>query len=130
MPYTAVVRKVMIASPSDVLQERSIAREIIHEWNSIHSEDKKLVLLPIGWETDSSPAMGNRAQSILNNQVLKNCDLLIAVFWTRLGSPTGASVSGTVEEIEEHIAARNLQCFIFPPRQCVSIALTANNMTI
>jgi hypothetical protein len=41
----------------------------------------------------------------INKQVLSNCDLLIAIFWTRLGSPTGAALSGTVEEIEEHLAA-------------------------
>jgi hypothetical protein len=29
----------------------------------------------------------------------------IAVFWTRLGSPTGIAPSGTVEEIEEHLGA-------------------------
>src|SRR5205814_8286775 len=46
-----------------------------------------------------------RPQAIINKQVLAECDLLIAVFWTRLGSPTGKSPSGTVEEIEEHLKA-------------------------
>jgi len=49
--------------------------------------------------------MGNRAQAIINEQVLEQCDLLVAVFWTRLGSPTGKSPSGTVEEIRKHIEA-------------------------
>lgn len=49
--------------------------------------------------------MGDRPQALINRQVLRNCDLLVAIFWTRLGSPTGASASGTVEEIEEHLAA-------------------------
>jgi hypothetical protein len=40
-----------------------------------------------------------------NGQLLKDADLLVAVFWTRIGSPTGAARSGTVEEIEEHIQA-------------------------
>jgi hypothetical protein len=95
----------MIASPRDVPQERGLASEIIYEWNSIHAEDKRLVLIPIGWESHSSPAMGDRAQAILNKQVLKDCDLLVAVFWTRLGSPIGSSPRGTVEEIEEHLEA-------------------------
>jgi hypothetical protein len=30
---------------------------------------------------------------------------LIAIFWTRIGTPTGESASGTVEEINEHIGA-------------------------
>jgi len=49
--------------------------------------------------------MEDRPQAVINRQVLKDCDLLLAIFWTRLGSPTGASASGTVEEIEEHLAA-------------------------
>jgi hypothetical protein len=49
--------------------------------------------------------MGDRPQAIINEQVLADCDLLIAAFWTRLGSPTGTSPSGTVEEINGHVAA-------------------------
>ena len=44
--------------------------------------------------------MGERAQSVINNQIVKSCDMAIGVFWTRLGSPTGASESGTTEEID------------------------------
>jgi hypothetical protein len=49
--------------------------------------------------------MGDRPQAIINKQVLADCDLLVAVFWTRIGSPTGSAASGTVEEIEEHLRA-------------------------
>jgi hypothetical protein len=93
----------MIASPSDVIKERKVSREIIHEWNNIHSFDKKIVLLPIGWETDSAHIMGDRPQGIINKQILEKCDLLIGIFWTRIGTPTGEAISGTVEEIEKHI---------------------------
>jgi hypothetical protein len=44
-------------------------------------------------------------QEIINRQVLAQCDLLVGAFWTRLGTPTPAHQSGTVEEIERHIAA-------------------------
>ncbi len=105
MVYDAKAYKVMIASPSDVHAERQVARDVIHEWNSVHAEDKRIVLLPVGWETHSAPSMEARAQQVINEQVLTDCDLLVAVFWTRLGSPTGSSASGTVEEIEKHLAA-------------------------
>ena len=105
MAYQASVVKVMIASPGDVATERQMIRDVLFEWNSIHSEDKGLVLLPIGWDTHSSPQMGDRPQAIINKQILADCDLLVAVFWTRIGTPTGKSASGTVEEIEEHVAA-------------------------
>jgi hypothetical protein len=60
--------------------------------------------MPVGWETHSTPELGVRPQELINERVLKECDLLIGVFWTRIGSPTGAAESGTVEEIERHVA--------------------------
>jgi hypothetical protein len=105
MAYKATVIPVMIASPGDVADEREIARSIIHDWNDVNAEASAVMLAAIGWETYSSPELGTRPQELINKRVLKNCDLLIGVFWTRLGTPTGKSQSGTVEEIEEHVAA-------------------------
>ena len=105
MSYTATVIQVMIASPGDVAQERKMIPDVIDEWNAVNSTDKAIVLLPVAWETHSAPKMGDRAQAVINKQVLKNCDVLIGVFWTRIGTPTGKAASGTVEEIEEHIKA-------------------------
>src|ERR1043166_7446736 len=105
MAYQALVLPVMIASPGDVLDERDIAREVVHTWNYVNSLTTKVVLIPAGWETHASPEMGARPQQIINSRVLKDCDILVGVFWTRIGSPTGTSESGTVEEIEEHVKA-------------------------
>ena len=104
MSYAATTFNVMIASPGDVASERAIVRDVVYEWNAVHSNARKVVLLPIGWESHSSPEMGAPAQRIINNQVLAKCDLLVGVFWTRIGTPTERHLSGTVEEIEEHIA--------------------------
>lgn len=95
----------MIASPGDVEPERKIVRDVIHEWNDIHSEGRAVRLAPIGWDTHSSPDMGNHPQDIINKKVLDRCDLLVGIFWTRIGTPTREHASGTVEEIEEHIKA-------------------------
>ncbi|MBU9262855.1 DUF4062 domain-containing protein [Burkholderia multivorans] len=105
MSYQATVYKVMIASPGDVAAERNIIREILNEWNTVHSEKMKIVLLPVGWETHSSPEMGGTPQSVINKQILNGSDILIGVFWTRAGTPTEQYMSGTIEEIEEHIQA-------------------------
>ncbi len=95
----------MIASPRDVVQERQLAADVIHEWNAVNSFSSGIVLLPAGWETHSAPLMGDRPQEVINKQVLENSDLLIGVFWTRIGTPTGGAISGTVEEVEKHISA-------------------------
>lgn len=105
MSYTAVVYKVMIASPSDVGAERSVVREVVGRWNNAHSDSRNIVLMPIGWETHSAPEMGDRPQAILNRQISTECDLLVGVFWTRIGTATGEYASGSVEEIEEHMKA-------------------------
>lgn len=105
MAFEVTACNVMIASPGDVQVERNIVRDVIHEWNAVNALTRRAVLLPVGWESHSSPLMGDRPQSIINWQVLKDIDLLIAVFWTRLGTPTDNAASGTVEEIEEHVSA-------------------------
>lgn len=105
MAYAAAVVEIMIASPSDVSKERGIVRDVINEWNAVNVKDRKIVLFPLSWETHASPDMGDRPQEIINRQLLINTDLLVAIFWTRLGSPTGAAPSGTVEEIEGHLSA-------------------------
>lgn len=102
MSYLATVYKIMIASPSDVKDEREIIREVISEWNIIHSESRQIVLLPRGWETHSIPEMSEPPQDLINKQVLQGSDLLVGVFWTRIGTATNNYDSGTVEEIEEH----------------------------
>jgi hypothetical protein len=103
MSYNAKVFNVMIASPNDVPNERNIIRDVVYEWNIVHSIQRNIVLLPIGWETHSTPEMGEHPQKIIDKQILDKGDLLVGVFWTRIGTSTGEYASGTVEEIEKHI---------------------------
>ncbi len=103
MTYSAKVFKIFIASPEDVREERRLIREIIYDWNCLHSETKKMVLLPVGWETHASPDMTSPPQEVINQQVLKDCDLLVGVFGTRFGTHKGGD-SGTAAEIQDHLA--------------------------
>ena len=106
MPYDAIVYNVMIASPSDVNDERKTIREAIFEWNYKHSIANGMVLIPLGWETHSAPLLGEgqeeRPQAVINDMVLKHADVLIGIFKARIGSPTGRAASGTIEEINQH----------------------------
>lgn len=95
----------MIASPGDVAAERQIAREVIQEWNAIHGSTSSVMLNAVAWETHSKPEMGGRPQEIINRQILHDSDILIGIFWTRLGTATGVAASGTVEEVQKHVAA-------------------------
>jgi len=116
----------MIASPGDVAEEREAIREVIHDWNDVNASSQGIVLTPVGWETHSSPELGARPQELINERLLKECDLLIAVFWTRLGSPTGEASSGTVEEIEEHIAAGKPAMLYFSSKPVAPASIDAD----
>jgi len=100
--YSATVYQVMFGSPSDIEEEIQVAFQVLNHWNSLHSEQSKIVLLPLHWSVSSYPAMGKHPQKLLNEQVVEKSDLLVCIFGTRLGSPTDTEISGTVEEIKEH----------------------------
>jgi hypothetical protein len=55
------------------------------------------------WESDSVPTLGDHPQHILDERILPKSDLLIAILWSKLGTPTPTAPSGTVEEIREFI---------------------------
>lgn len=119
MSYTANVYNVMLASPSDVSEERKAATDIILDWNNINTMTRKIVLMPIKWESNSIPSMGGRPQEIINKQLLENADLLIGIFWTRIGTSTGKAISGTVEEIENHIKSGKPAMLYFSTKPAV-----------
>lgn len=112
MPVEAKIYRVFIASPEDVIEERNIIRNEIARWNAIHAVDQKMILIATGWETDATPDLREPGQAVVNRQLVDTCDLLIGIFWTRLGTPTLQALSGTVEEIER---ARNAgkRCMIY-----------------
>lgn len=117
MSYNAKVYKVFIASPDDVQKEREIVRAVLMKWNAINAETKHIVLLPVGWDTHAAPETGRTAQEYINEEVLDKCDILIGIFWTKLGSPTKIAQSGTVEEILRHVAERKLAMLYFSSKE-------------
>ncbi|WP_069791591.1 DUF4062 domain-containing protein (plasmid) [Cyanobacterium sp. IPPAS B-1200] len=112
MPINTKLYRVLIASPGDVIEEREIIREEINRWNSMNTKSMKITLLPIGWETDATPDLRERGQAVINRQLVDNCDILIGIFWTRIGTPTPKAKSGTVEEIERALA-EGKRCMVY-----------------
>ncbi len=116
MTFPARVFRILIASPSDVSKERDIVVRAIQEWNALHAAERRVVLLPLRREIQSAPEYG-RPQEILNRQVVDPCDLLVGIFWTRIGSPTGVADSGTLEEIERVASQGKLVMLYFSQAQ-------------
>ena len=94
--------KLAFCAPEDVSEELKVAREIVDEWNVNHGEHHALFVKLTNWKTDARPALG-RSQEVINHDIIDDADILIGIFWTRFGSPTGMAESGTEEEIRRAI---------------------------
>lgn len=129
MTFKADVLRVLIASPADLAEERVTASEAINDWNVQHSATEMVVLLPVSWETHSRPAIGDRPQAILNNQFVDDCDMLVGMFWARLGSDTGKAPSGSVEEIDRTAAAGKPVMVYFSDRPISPSAINLEQFT-
>jgi hypothetical protein len=97
-----VVHRVFIASPSDVRPSREEARHIIHLWNERNWERERVMLVPLLWE-NMTPELGSRPQEIINRNLLALATILVCIFWSRIGTPTGRAKSGTLEEIKRFL---------------------------
>jgi hypothetical protein len=97
-------------------EERQIATEAVNEWNAQHAFAESVVLLPVKWETHATPQSGVRPQEAINRQLVRGCDVLVGMFWTKIGTPTGVAESGTVEEIDQFVAAGKPALLYFSSR--------------
>src|SRR5690349_15709686 len=103
MPRDVLEFRVVIASPSDLFDIRKSVFEVIDELNRTF-EVQRVAIRGLGWEEYVTPGIGTDAQNVVSQQLLREYDILIALFATKLGSPTNSAASGTVEEIEHAIA--------------------------
>jgi hypothetical protein len=117
MPTRSKVYRVMIGSPSDLSEKRLAATAAVNEWNAQHADAEGVVLLPVMWETHAVPTSGVRPQSAIKDQLVDRCDILVGMFWTKLGMSTGVAASGTVEEIDRFVAAGKPTMLYFSQRK-------------
>lgn len=95
---------IVVSCPSDMVGDREKIQDavaIVNEQNAhfcqMHFDIKH-------WQKDVLFGVGD-PQLIINNSIIKDADLVIALFGSRLGAPTARATSGTIEEIEEMIKA-------------------------
>lgn len=107
MSRDARIYNVLIASPGDLHEVRSLVPPLFTAWNS--SGNRQVMLQPVMWEHSSVPEMGANPQDIIDRQLVETSDLLVAIFWTRLGTATSKHISGTIQEIETFIRLKGPQ---------------------
>ena len=97
MPYVQRYN-ILIASPSDA--ERDEVFRTIAAWNgSVGGVDRRVVFVPLMWERHAIAEADKAPQAAINEQLLDRADLVLAVFNSRLGTPTDDYPAGTVEEL-------------------------------
>jgi hypothetical protein len=100
--YSATAHTLLISAPGDVpVDDTEKVMRTIARWNVIYGRQLGAVVVPMHWDLHSAAEHGVRPQAVINTQLVKDTDILIAIFWHRLGSHTGEAESGTVEEIDE-----------------------------
>ena len=109
--FNSCVLNVFISTPSDTTEETEKIKSSIKQWNLLNSERERIILNVVSFQENAHPTMiGGRPQEAVNHQLLKSADILIGVFWQRIGTPTTDEtghqyISGSAEEIERHINA-------------------------
>jgi hypothetical protein len=103
MPEQIQLYRLFVAAPSDVDDAPEVIRGQIEQLNRDHGPLTHARVELTSWRTHSHPAAGARPQELLNKQVVDQCDILVGVFQSRFGTPTGVAASGTEEEIRRCI---------------------------
>lgn len=110
----------MISCPGDVVQERRLLKECVEQINIERSDDVWVELLY--WVTDTSSDAGMQAQDSINEQIVNDCDGLIAIFNARLGTPVHDYKCGTDEEIALMLKANKHVSLLFNTRPTIDLS--------
>ena len=116
MPRPVVEYRCLIISPGDVIKERDAIVDVIHRWNASVGANPGIRVEPVQWEMHTHPDLSGPAQAKLNEQIVDECDFGIAVFWSRVGTPTQEYDSGSVEEVER-LARRGAKVMLYRSSQ-------------
>src|ERR1035437_5697539 len=105
MLKTTRLLRVVVASPSDVAEEREIVERVATELNRTVAADRHLRLEIGRWEMDAYPGFHLDGPQGICDDVLQidDCDVLVGIFWTRFGSVTSNGMTGTGHEISKAV---------------------------
>lgn len=100
MPQNITNYTVLISSPSDIRGYAHRVAEVLSEWSRTEGKRQGIAIEPLLWENNATPQMGDKAQGTINKELVSVCDMAVALFGTRLGTPVDGYPSGTVAEIQ------------------------------
>jgi hypothetical protein len=74
--------------------DSQVVHNTITRWNVDDGEAHGVTVVPMDWSTDTAADYGVRPQGSINEQLVDRADVVLAIFWTRLGSPIWQSRFG------------------------------------
>ena len=84
-----VVYRLLIAAPADVAAARQTILETIQDWNLANAR-RGIALEAARWEQVVSPGASDRSADAIVRDLAAEFDLVVGVYWTRLGAGAGA----------------------------------------
>lgn len=103
---------VLFSSPSDTYVYKEDVNKAINDINDNYSTLIGNTYKLVDWRKDTYPDASKEGQQAINNQIVNNSDVCIALFANRLGTPTNGYYSGTDEEIQRmKIAGKQVMVF-------------------
>ena len=104
MPQHRLEYRILLSSPSDLIEERKAAAEIVAEVSNCWGSTVGAILRLLSWETGVSPAFAKEPQEVINKGLGDTWDIYLGLMHTRFGTPTQQFGSGTEEEFERAYA--------------------------
>jgi hypothetical protein len=105
LPSQPTVYQCLLISPSDVQEERDAVSSTVDRWNGSVGVALGTRIQVSRWEQHAIPTLSLPAQEAIDSQLTDLCDFGIAIFWSRLGTPTGEHDSGSLAEIDRLLQA-------------------------
>lgn len=92
-----------ISHPGDIKDEIDCIQSCVKEINKIQNE---YILECLDGTFDTYTEVGEYPQEVISKQIGPKYDILVGIFWQRIGTPTKKEKSGTIEEIKGAISKK------------------------
>lgn len=126
MPTYQTHYQMLLSCPSDLNKYYKLIKERMDAINKILSSAYSSHIDVVHWTEDTYPASGDNPQNIINEQIVRDSDFLVSMFWTKFGSPTEKYDSGTEEEIIQAISEKK-QVFLYFSNEAIPPSIFDNN---
>lgn len=120
---------ILISYASDVVKELESIERVVKRFNDLFSTFLNISFNTNRWDRNAYPTnLCDYPQGGVNEQLVKKCDLCVAIFKTRLGTPRGGKdkngvkyQSGTEEEIALMTEKRKPVFIYFLDEECINL---------